>query len=151
MDNCKNSESAVYVAKYIISRCSKLGSPVSPLNLQYILYFAQKECLKNGYTAFYDDIEAWDIGPCVPSVYYRFCSYAGMPIWWRDEDVIIGDKRKEIIDAIIAWAVPMFDINRAGELHERACANIEAWAQVYIKEHSRHDALAIPTYLIKKC
>ena len=144
-----NPESAVYVAKYIVSRCYKLGSPISNLHLQYILYFAQKECLKNGCLAFYDEIEAWKFGPCVPSAYYRFCGFGAMPINYEYKNAMIDGKRKEIIDGVIAWAIPMFQIERCGELHQHACSPNEAWAKVYIKGIPDRDAPEIPTYLIK--
>lgn len=71
---------AIDIAKYIINKCTNDSYPISNLQLQKILYYIQRDCLKEGTPAFEDDIEAWQFGPVVPDVYYEFCSYGSMPI-----------------------------------------------------------------------
>lgn len=69
------------ISVYIINYCNKSCYYISNLRLQQILYFTQiaflvihnKEC-------FQEEIEAWDFGPVVPSVYNRFCKYANLNI-----------------------------------------------------------------------
>lgn len=65
---------ALEVAKYIINKCIELNRPISNLQLQKILYYVQGEYMKknNGQALFNDDIEAWQYGPVVPNVYYKF-------------------------------------------------------------------------------
>lgn len=68
--------SALTVAKYIVNRCVKSGTPISNLQLQKILYFVQMAFLKKlDNPCFSDDIEAWQFGPVVPVVYYHFCGF----------------------------------------------------------------------------
>lgn len=60
------------VASYFIEKSSKLdeNNDLTNLKLQKILYYTQVESLKaSGDVAFDDDIEAWQYGPVVRSVY----------------------------------------------------------------------------------
>lgn len=51
--------SAVDLSKYIVYKCITEGQPISNLQLQKILYYIQREFLKNDRIAFADDIQAW--------------------------------------------------------------------------------------------
>lgn len=73
--------SAMEVARYIITRCSKKGRAISNLKLQKMLYFLWVDYYKKtSRKLFFDDICAWQLGPVVPEVYYEYCSYGGRPI-----------------------------------------------------------------------
>lgn len=68
---------ALDIAKYILTKCSKEESPISNLQLQKMLYYIQYEFLtKKNKPLFDDDFEAWKFGPVVPKVYYTY-SYMG--------------------------------------------------------------------------
>ena len=72
---------ALDIACYIITYCVEHGHPISNLQLQKILYYIQLYYLKEtGFPAFRDSIEAWQFGPVVPNVYYRFSGNGAMPI-----------------------------------------------------------------------
>ena len=60
---------ALEVADYIIKKI-----PVDNLTLQKLLYYSQATHLVkyDKKPLFHDDIEAWDIGPVVPSVYNKY-------------------------------------------------------------------------------
>ena len=61
------------MAKYIIKYCNKSNLPISNLKLQKLLYFIQAAFLvEKGHACFPDEIEAWDFGPVVPAVYYKY-------------------------------------------------------------------------------
>lgn len=93
--------SALEVAKYIITKCSEAGKPVSNLKLQKMLYFLWIEFYrKTRRKLFYNDICAWQLGPVVPDVYYEYCPYAGIPIRGKYEVDISRDDRK-IMDEFI--------------------------------------------------
>lgn len=65
--------SAMDVAKYVIDYSNKSNYAISNLKLQKILYFIQANFLVNlDKACFYEDIEAWNFGPVVPSVYYKY-------------------------------------------------------------------------------
>ncbi|MBQ7503084.1 DUF4065 domain-containing protein [bacterium] len=86
------------VAKYILWRNTADGTPASNLRLQKLLYFAWVVYYKNFRKRLFEDaICAWKFGPVVPSVYYEYCQYAGLPIRVYEkpsyaDDLIILDK-----------------------------------------------------------
>ena len=71
---------AIDLSKYIVTKCIVDGCAISNLQLQKILYYVQKDFLQRDFVAFSDDIEAWQFGPVVPVVYYKFCGFGAMPI-----------------------------------------------------------------------
>ena len=73
---------AMDAAKYILYLGKHKQVAVNPITLQYLLYFAQLLYFEDtGKELFYDsDIEAWDFGPCVPVVYYRYCHFGASDI-----------------------------------------------------------------------
>lgn len=94
---------AIDLSKYIVTKCAADGCPLSNLQLQKILYYVQREYLKRGELAFSDSIEAWQFGPVVPNVYYKFCGFGAMPITRRFADFEAGIKVRDLnlIDQIV--------------------------------------------------
>lgn len=77
--------SALDVAKYIILYCKENGYSISNLKLQKLLYFVQAQFLVAlNVLAFDEEIEAWDFGPVVPSVYRYFRIYGAAEIPERE-------------------------------------------------------------------
>lgn len=135
--------SALDVAKYTVSKCVSEQKPISNLQLQKILYYIQKEFLKIDKQAFDDNFEAWQFGPVIPTVYYRFCGFGAMPITSQYDDIVINNEDKEIIDNVIEkkrgrnpWDLVM-DTHKTGG----------AWDQVY--DHGEGLKKVIPISLIK--
>ncbi len=88
---------AIHLSKYIVTKCTNDGCPISNLQLQKILYYIQKDFLHRDSIAFSDDIEAWQFGPVVPAVYYKYCGFGAMPI--------IGTFEVEGIDSLDLQAI----------------------------------------------
>ena len=96
--------SVTKISEYIITRfyMDADKKAVSNLKLQKLLYFVQGEAIKQyRQCAFEEDIEAWDYGPVVRSVYDRFKVFGAGPIC-RDYDTptVVGDL-KAVIDTVI--------------------------------------------------
>ena len=73
--------SAIDVAYHVINYSYNTSYGVSNLKLQKLLYFVQVYFLiTEDRCCFRDDIEAWDFGPVVPTVYRAFCKYGGCTI-----------------------------------------------------------------------
>lgn len=70
----------IEVAKFVISYCMKMGTPISNLHLQKILYYLQVFCARQGFSLFEEDIYAWQHGPVIPEVYYMFSGYGASKI-----------------------------------------------------------------------
>ena len=73
--------SAQDVANFVLQTHRSFGCPVNNFKLQQILYFVQANFLTmHNRPCFSDNIEAWDIGPVVPSVYERYKGYGSNAI-----------------------------------------------------------------------
>lgn len=75
--------SALDVARYIIRYSNEQNYSTSNLRLQKLLYFVQAYYLAftpSHEPCFREEIEAWDFGPVVPSVYCKFRSFGGSNI-----------------------------------------------------------------------
>lgn len=118
---------ALEVARYIITRCSQLGKPISNLKLQKMLYYVWIKFYEKTHRAlFFNDICAWQLGPVVPDVYYEYCPYAGLPI--REElSTIIEPESRKIIDVIIDKYIDL----SARELVQMTHKPGSAWDSVY--------------------
>lgn len=93
-------ESGVYSLVF----SSKLESAISNLKLQKVLYFIQAEFLVVQNTpCFVEQIEAWDFGPVVPVVYYRYRIYGGaaIPLPHDDGFCPFNKRDKKLADGVI--------------------------------------------------
>lgn len=134
---------AIDLSRYIVSKCIKDNSPISNLQLQKILYYIQKDYLCRDDFAFSDIIEAWQFGPVVPNVYYHYCGYGAMPIFFTCETFEIESKDKTSIDKIIEEKRTLSPWALVAETHKPG----GAWDQIYQKGVGNHQT--IPTSLIK--
>lgn len=67
---------ALDVARYVINYERSQGRSVSNLRLQKLLYFVQAQFLVTKHQAcFSDAMEAWDLGPVVPTVYHEYKAF----------------------------------------------------------------------------
>lgn len=92
---------AIELSKYIVSKCIDDDHPIGNLQLQKILYYIQKDFLSRGEAAFSDEIEAWQFGPVVPNVYYRYCGYGAMPISISPGHKSINESDATFVDRIV--------------------------------------------------
>ncbi len=91
------------VANYIIAYGMEIGHPVSNLQLQKILYYVQVHFLKTtGIPFFKDEIEAWQFGPVIPSVYYRYAVFGPAPITiFEDPAIDLNRRERSDLNGII--------------------------------------------------
>jgi len=69
------------VARFFIDYGEKSGEPMTNMRVNKMLYFAQGVHLaKEGCSLFDDDIEAWQWGPVVSSIYHRYKPFEARPI-----------------------------------------------------------------------
>lgn len=96
--------SALDVAKYVIEHEHSKGREVSNLRLQKLLYFVQaKVLMETDEPCFEDEMQAWDFGPVVPSVYYKYRIYGSMDIEMNEDVPNIESKIIEFISAILEF------------------------------------------------
>lgn len=118
---------AIDLAKYIVSKCIADKCPISNLQLQKILYYIQRDFLRRDDIAFADAIEAWQFGPVVPKVYYRYGGFGAMPISFVREDYEVDAADRPIIDAIVEAKRELYPWDLVRETHQPG----GAWAQTY--------------------
>lgn len=72
---------AIELAWFILRRCADNGTPISNLQLQKILFFLQRLYLKKlNKPLFFNKIFAWQFGPVVRDVYYKFAIFSSVRI-----------------------------------------------------------------------
>ena len=118
---------AIDLAKYIVTKCVNDKCPISNLQLQKILYYIQREFLRNNSYAFSESIEAWQFGPVVPEVYYKFCGSGSLPIMMKLQPIDIAPKDKDLIDKIVTEKRQLDPWTLVEDTHKDG----GAWATVY--------------------
>lgn len=75
------------VANYVLELGNRDGKPISPMKLQKVLYFAHGWHLAlTGKPLLDEQVEAWQWGPVIPSIYHEFKRFGPHPIkdaWYR--------------------------------------------------------------------
>lgn len=91
------------VANYVIAYGMKIGHPVSNLQLQKILYYIQVHFLKKkGIPFFKDEIEAWQFGPVIPTVYYQYTAFGPAPItMFKTQKIDLEQEEKKDLEQIV--------------------------------------------------
>lgn len=133
---------ALNIAKYVITKCTKDGCPISNLQLQKILYNLQKAYLQKGSELFSDEIQAWQWGPVVPNVYNVYCVYGSMKIV-EMYSVELNESIMKIIDPIIIQKRNVNPWLLVDETHKKN----GAWDRIY--RNGIGNKHAIPCELIK--
>lgn len=137
--------SALDLSKYIINKCTVDGHPISNLQLQKILYYIQKEFLKNNVIAFHDIIEAWQFGPVVPNSYYNFCGFGAMHISLEYDNIIsLAPDDKKTIDNIVDSKRNLDPWTLVNDTHKDG----GAWSKIYNNGLGNHEP--IPIELIRE-
>jgi len=135
------------IAKYIITYCSKIGTPISNLKLQKILYYAWVEYFKKTGKELYDNsICAWQLGPVVPDVYFNFCQFGGKAIdrnYDNELDLISTDDHE-----VISEIVKQYVLYSASRLVDMTHASGGAWDITY--KNGAGNKKIIPFHLIKE-
>ena len=135
------------LSKYIVSKCFRDGYPIPNMLLQKMLYYIQKDFVRNGKTAFDSVIEAWTFGPVIPEAFYHFCGFGTMPIttdYEKDIKISIDEEDKKNIDIIIE----RLKTNKPHKMVEDSDNPDKVWSKVY--NNGKGLKQPIPTYLLKE-
>lgn len=134
---------AIDVANYIVNKSIDLGTPVSNLKLQKLLYYVQAAKLVNDNVAmFKEKISAWKYGPAVESVFHEFKFYANMKIDEKcNSDDIIAAKDKALIDEVLQAYREVIAIDMV-----RKSCNEDPWKNAYKNKEAYISLEAIQSY-----
>ena len=106
---------AIDVAKYILCIANTNGDLITNLKLQKLLYYAQAWYMVNfdGKKLFDDDIEAWQFGPVIKSIYNLFKDFGRKPIILSDaecSDYDLTETQKsylaEFCETFLRYSIP---------------------------------------------
>ena len=131
------------LSEYIVTKCINDRMPITNLYLQKILYCIQREYLRRGDEIFRDDFEAWQIGPVIPSVYYRFCVYGGFEITIPYEIHEIDENDRETVHGIIESKRLLEPWDLVEDVHREG----GAWWRIY--DQGNGNRCVIPKALIQ--
>lgn len=114
--------SAQCVANFLINECNRQNVPITNLKLQKLLYFVQGEYVRSyNERLIDDDFYAWQLGPVVPEVYYKFAIYSSSPI----PEQKVGDSEslpvqvQEKIALLLPWYMNMSTWDLVDLSHEQ--------------------------------
>jgi uncharacterized phage-associated protein len=92
---------AIKIAEYIIAIANRNGDTITNLKLQKLLYYAQAwHLVKFKRKLFKDKIEAWQYGPVVRAVYYKYNENGRAPIIILGTDDEFDRNISEYINAL---------------------------------------------------
>lgn len=131
------------IANYVIAKCIKDNKPITNLYLQKILYYTQRQYLKNNNVAFQEDFEAWAFGPVIPEIYYKYCGYGAEPITISSEYSIPNNDDRVIIDQIVEQKRILQPWDMVDDVHREN----GAWYKIY--NNGAGDHYTIEKELIK--
>lgn len=117
------------LSQFVLDYASSQKREVTNFNLQRILYLLWIEFLKqHQQPLFYDYFRAWQIGPCIPDVYYEYCSYGAMPINnpLTSHDTELQAEFTELIPLL----EQIFKLSPE-EMKEKICKPGLAWDKIY--------------------
>lgn len=136
--------SAMQVAEIIISYCTKKNHPVTNLKLQKLLYFIWIEYYKQTKTYLFDDeFAAWQLGPVIPSVYYRFCPFAG--------NTICRTYETEHMENNIDTLIDKFLLTSARNLVEKSHRKGHSWDTIYKDGEGNRGTIPFSLIISKEC
>ena len=126
---------ATKIAEYAIEYENKKNRPISNLRLQKLLYFIQAQFLVNNHEpCFEDEMEAWDFGPVVPSVYheYKYFGSSSIPLSASKKSYDIYDDDKDLIEHILDRCAQYSTTELVSITHRQT-----PWREAYSKSFNR--------------
>lgn len=122
------------LAKYITMKCYADGHPITPAELQQVLYIVQEAFVLNGSIAFLEPIIAVNIGPQVQSIHLMYCSSYGVrrifPVGYFQNVRDFKFPDQAFVNEVVDTAI-QYDFFTMKNL---LCSETEAWHRVWCNE-----------------
>jgi len=123
---------ALDVSKLFLLFANKNGDLITNLKMQKLLYYAQAWYLVNyNRRLFGDNIEAWEFGPVIPSIYRKYSKYKASPIPYQIGGSIESKFKKHQINFLNEF-FKVFSSLSATALVSMA-HNEAPWKNAYVK------------------
>ena len=136
---------AVHAANYLVYLMSDVCDDLTNMKINKLLYYAQGHCLKEtGAPLFDEEIEAWQHGPIIRSVYKKYSDYEDSPIrYWDDDDLQYVTVKEKALLMDIALNYGRYT---ASALRNMTHARKSPWDMVYDPDER---GTVIPNTIIK--
>ncbi len=129
------------VANELLIQRAERGGSLTPLQLIKMVYLCQGWTLGVENTAlFEEDIEAWQYGPVIPSVYYAYKQFAKSPITPNsvkayplneDSDKAIDDKTNVILKNAVKFVLDVYGDFTGNQLSNLTHQAGTPWSEAY--------------------
>lgn len=121
---------AVAVAKEILSCAHRQGLELTPMQLLKLVYIAQGWMLaKYGRTLFDEQVQAWQYGPVVPSVYQAIKQFGSSPVASVDApDVEFNEDERKVMDFVTRTYGKATGIALSTATHQPGTPWSQTWA-----------------------
>lgn len=97
---------SIHIAQYVVNHLIDDGNPVSLMQLQSILWFADAlSVYQTGNWIFEESFVAYPLGPRLLSVQHEFFGYAPEPILRRRENESISDEVSQFLRTVIPYCL----------------------------------------------
>lgn len=104
----KTEQSAFVIAEYILFKAGEVGSFVSNLKLQKLLYYAQGWHLAHNQTELFSEkMEAWVHGPVIPALYSHYKHFGSSPISSPEKNPILSEETQEFLEKFLQNYLPI--------------------------------------------
>lgn len=91
------------IAYFLLKLAEQNDIPLSNMELQKLLYFAQGKFLaKYGKPLFEEDMQAWKYGPVVPEAYQEFRRFGSSPIFLQEQNIGLSDDLSQHLGEILS-------------------------------------------------
>jgi uncharacterized phage-associated protein len=98
----------------------ELGAPVDPMSLEKLIYYAQAfHLMLKDQPLFRDEIQAWRLGPVIPSIHEKYPGYGSVPIVLSVEDAVAssGSEIETFLSEVVGFFCRHTAINLSRATH----------------------------------
>ena len=124
---------ALAVADRFIRLARKNETPITPMQVQKLAYFAHGWNLGLGFgPLFQDAVESWQYGPVIRSIYHALKSYGGEPV----TEPILAEEEEftQLEDTLISMIYQRYGELEGVRLSQMTHAEGSPWQQTYLQD-----------------
>lgn len=128
--------------------CTTHPAWMTNMRANKLAYYAQAWSLvRFGKPLFNENIEAWEHGPVIPSVYHAFSEYRNSPIPTPEDTSFLSNLSEDELQLLVDVARE-YDGMSTWQLRNMSHSKSEPWAQIYDR-NARHTIIPIDS--IESC
>ena len=146
--------SPIVIACYFVQLAEIEKTPISPMKIQKLVYFAHCWHLAlEGKPLISDQVEAWEFGPVIPTLYHFLIGLGEKPIpkrWINDNLVCFEQIHKTSVSKLLEKVWEVYGGYSGVRLANATHVKSDPWYKTWHKEGKYRKNTNIPDDLIKK-